>query len=255
MRTRPAGDFDYESGGRTYATVRRPDPRIAAAIRRAIGDASTLVNVGAGAGSYEPPDLDVTPVEPSEAMRSQRPDHLAVAVDAVAEDLPFADDSFDAGLATFTVHQWPDLAAGLGELRRVTRGPVVVLTADPGALATFWLVDYAPELMEAEAGRMPPVDLIGDRLGGRVEVEPVPLPADCTDGFVEAFFGRPESLLDDRVRRCQSAWGFVDAAVEARSVAALRVALADGSWDRRHGHLRTLAEYPGSIRLIRATPG
>ncbi len=254
MRTRPAGDFDYEAGGRFYATVRRPDPRIAAAIREAIGDARTLVNVGAGAGSYEPPDLDVTPVEPSETMRSQRPDHLAVAVDAVAEDLPFADDSFDAGLATFTVHQWPDLAAGLAELRRVTRGPVVVLTADPGALATFWLVDYAPELMEAEAGRMPPVDVIGHRLGGRVDVEPVRLPADCTDGFVEAFFGRPEILLDDRVRRCQSAWGFVEPEVEARSVAALRGALDDGSWDRRYGHLRTLTEYPGSLRLVRATP-
>ena len=254
MRTRPAGDFDYEAGGQHYASVRRPDPRIAAAIRRLIGEATTLVNVGAGAGSYEPVDLEVTPVEPSAMMRSQRPDHLAPAVDAVAEDLPFADDAFDAGLASFTVHQWPDLAAGLRELRRVTRGPVVVLTADPEPLRRFWLGEYAPELIEVESGRMPPVDDIGELLGGRVVVEPVLLPADCTDGFAEAYFGRPEALLDDRVRRSQSAWGFIEPEVEARSVAALATALDDGSWDARHGHLRTLAEYPGSLRLVRSTP-
>ncbi len=254
MRVRPAGDFDYEAGGQHYASVRRPDPRIAAAIRAMIGDATTLVNVGAGAGSYEPADLEVTPVEPSAMMRSQRPAHLAPAVDAVAGDLPFEDDAFDAGLASFTVHQWPDLAAGLRELRRVTRGPVVVLTADPVPLREFWLGEYAPELMEAESGRMPPIDHIAELLGGRVVVEPVPLPSDCTDGFAEAYFGRPEGLLDDRVRRSQSAWGFIDPEAEARSVDALRTALEDGSWDARHGHLRTLAEYPGSLRLIRSTP-
>jgi SAM-dependent methyltransferase len=175
-------------------------------------------------------------------------------VDAVAGDLPFADDSFDAGLASFTVHQWPDLAAGLHELRRVTRGPVVVLTAAPEPLAEFWLTEYAPELMVAESGRMPPIDVIGGLLGGRVEVEPVPVPSDCTDGFVEAFFGRPEALLDERVRRSQSAWGFIGPEAEAASVATLRAVLDDGSWDRRHGHLRTVAAYAGSLRLITATP-
>ncbi len=254
MRDRPAGDVDYETGGEHYATVRRPDPRIAAAVRRAIGGASSLVNVGAGAGSYEPADLTVTPVEPSASMRSQRPAHLAPAVDAVAEELPFGDDAFDAGLASFTVHQWPDLGAGLGEIRRVTRGPVVVLTADPVPLRSFWLGEYAPELIERESGRMPPIEAIVALLGGRGVVDPVPLPADCTDGFAEAFFGRPEAFLDERVRRSQSAWSFVDPAVEARSVDDLRAALADGSWDRRHGHLRSVAEYPGSLRLITATP-
>ena len=254
MRERPAGDVDYEAGGRCYASVRRPDPHIAAAVRRAMGDAGSLVNVGAGAGSYEPPDVAVTPVEPSASMRAQRPGHLAPAVDAVAEALPFGDDAFDAGLASVTVHQWPDLAKGLAELRRVSRGPAIVLTFDPEPLRRFWLSEYAPELIERESGRMPRIGTIGDLLGGRVVVEPVPIPAGCTDGFAEAYFGRPEALLDERVRRAQSAWAFIDPGAEARSVAALRAALDDGSWDERHGHLRSAPDYDGSLRLVISTP-
>lgn len=254
MREEPAGDFDYERAGQHYSSVRRPDPYIAAVVRKAIGDAVSLINVGASAGSYEPEDMEVTPVEPSGSMRSQRPPHLADAVDAVAEDLPFSDDAFDAALASVTIHQWRDLNKGLTEIRRVTRGPVVILTFDPDTLRSFWLAEYAPELMERESGRMPRIEVITEQLGGRANVDPVPLPANCSDGFAESFFGRPEAFLDDRVRRSQSAWGFIEPEVEARSVSALRTALADGTWDRRHGHFRTSAEYPGSLRLLTAYP-
>lgn len=254
MREKPAGDFDYERGGQHYSAVRRPDPFIAGVVRKAIGNAISLINVGAGAGSYEPEDMEVTPVEPSGSMRSQRPPRLAVAIDGVAEDLPFSDDAFDAALASVTIHQWRDLNKGLTEIRRVTRGPVVILTFDPVALRSFWLAEYAPELMERECGRMPQIEFITERLGGSTLVDSVPLPANCSDGFAESFFGRPEAFLDDRVRRSQSAWGFIQPEAEVRSVSALRTALEDGTWDRRHGHLRASEEYPGSLRLLTAYP-
>jgi len=254
MRGEPAGDFDYERYGQHYSAIRRPDPHIAAAVRRAMGEADSLINVGAGAGSYEPEDIEVTPVEPSASMRSQRPPQLAAAIDAIAEDLPFPDQSFDAALASVTIHQWRDLDRGLGEMRRVARGPVVILTFDPVSLRKFWLADYAPELMERESGRMPHIERVVASLGGRASVDAIPIRADCTDGFAEAFFGRPEAFLDERVRGSQSAWGFIGPSVEERSVEVLRTAVDDGNWDREHGPLRSLAEYPGSLRLITALP-
>lgn len=254
MRDAPAGDFDYESTEGGYATVRRPEPHFAAALREALGDVRTVVNIGAGAGSYEPDDLDVTPVEPSATMRAQRPKHLAPAIDGAAEALPFADKSFDAAMATVTLHQWRDLDRGLDELRRVTVGPIVILTFDPVALGSFWMAEYAPELMEHEAGRMPELARVTDRLGGVSTITDLPIPADCQDGFMEAFFGRPEALLSPAVRSAQSAWAFIDDATQARSVQALQQALDDGSWDDRHGHLRTAATYAGSVRLITARP-
>ncbi|MGN6127758.1 MAG: class I SAM-dependent methyltransferase [Humibacter sp.] len=247
-----AGDADYGTIGTDYARYRRPDPRIAARIRDALGDARTLLNVGAGAGSYEPTDLDVTPVEPSATMRAQRPAHLAAAMDAVAEHLPFEDDTFDAAMATFTVHQWPDLDAGLAEVRRVTRGPIVVLTADPTRLTRFWLNEYAPEVLAAEAGRYPTMERLVAALGGeeRASVLPVPVPLDCTDGFGEAYYGRPEALLDPGARLANSAWSFVGDDVETRFVDRLSADLADGSWDARHGALRTTPEFDGSLVLV-----
>jgi SAM-dependent methyltransferase len=255
MQARVAGDFDYEAGGHGYAAQRRTDPRIAALVHAALGDAVSVVNVGAGAGSYEPPDREVTAVEPSPSMRRQRPAHLAPAVDAVAGDLPFADDSFDAAMATITVHQWPDADQGLRELRRVSRGPVVVLTFDGDALERFWLGEYAPELIAAERLRYPAISRIQEVLGGISVVTPVPVAADCVDGFTEAYYARPEQFLDPAVRQSQSAWGFVDPAVADRSVARLRDDLESGAWDRRFGALRSAPEFTGSLRLITARPG
>jgi len=249
-----AGDADYGSIGTDYARYRRPDPRIAAAIHAALGDAESVLNIGAGAGSYEPADRDVTAVEPSASMRAQRPANLATAIDASAEHLPFADGGFDAAMASFTVHQWSDLAAGLSELRRVTRGPIVILSCDPDALDRFWLTDYAPEVIATEASRYPAPAEIARLLGGTVTVYPVPIPHDCTDGFGEAYYGRPEALLDPGARRANSAWSFVGAEVERRFERELRADLDSGAWDARHGALRAQPEFDGSLRLIVALP-
>jgi SAM-dependent methyltransferase len=245
-----AGDANYGLIGNGYARYRRPDPRIAELITRALGDARTVLNVGAGAGSYEPTDRDVTAVEPSASMRQQRPAHLPEAVDAVAESLPFADGSFAAAMATFTVHQWPDLGAGLAEMRRVTRGPIVILTGDPDDLHRFWLDAYAPEVIAVEARRYPRVETIASVLGHNTQVLPVPIPLDCTDGFNEAYYGRPECLLDPRARMACSAWSFVGPSVGPRFAAHLGGDLRSGGWDAKYGHLRTLPEFEGSLKLV-----
>lgn len=248
-----AGDFDYERHGEGYTAQRRTDPSIAALVHQALGEARTVLNVGAGAGSYEPADRYVLAVEPSLAMRAQRPAFLAPAIDAVAEALPFDDDSVDAAMAIITVHQWPDAEKGLGELRRVTRGPVVVLAFDGEVLHRFWVADYVSDLLEHERRRMPGIEAICSALGPRAEVQTVPVPFDCLDGFSEAFYGRPERFLDDEVRRAQSFWGFAKPGVEDDFVASLRADLHSGKWDDRYGALRSLPFYEGSLRLIRAT--
>jgi Methyltransferase domain len=254
VRARPAGDFDYERAGRGYAGRRRTDPRIAALVHAALGDAGTVINVGAGAGSYEPRDRYMVAVEPSATMRAQRPGDLAPAIDGTAERLPFDDGSFDAGMAMITVHQWADPLAGLGELRRVARGPVVVLTFDGDALGRLWLDDYVPELILAESGRYPAIADICSALGGTSEVREVPIPIDCVDGFTEAFYARPERFLDPEVRRAQSAWGFVDQAAVQRGIERLRADLDSGAWDERYGKLRDQPDFVGALRLITSTP-
>ncbi|MCU1508340.1 MAG: Ubiquinone biosynthesis protein [Glaciihabitans sp.] len=249
-----AGDADYGDIGRGYALVRQPDPRIAAAILAGLGDAKTVLNVGAGTGSYEPVDRDVTAVEPSASMREQRPEHLARAIDATSEHLPFDDDSFDASMASVTVHQWPDLERGLGEMRRVTRGPVVIMTFDPVPPEHWWLMDYVPELFEVEGRRMPQLDRIAAALGGETEIRTVMVPSDSVDGFGQAFFARPEKLLDPAVRRAMSAWSFVPDAVIRRFEFALRHDLLSGAWDRRYGEFRSLPEFDGGLRLVISRP-
>lgn len=245
-----AGDVDYSSIGRDYASFRRPDPRIMAQIDQALDQARTVLNVGAGTGSYEPLDRDVTAVEPSATMRAQRPPTLSVAIDAVAEALPFADRQFDASMATFTVHQWTDLEHGLAEMRRVTRGPVIVLTCDPTLVQQFWLNEYAPLVLSTEAKRYPSLDRIRAALGGKTDERVVPIPFDCTDGFNEAYYGRPERLLDDGARLACSAWSFVPADIREAYVSHLQRALANGDWDARYGNLRRVTQYDGSLRLL-----
>ena len=248
-----AGDVDYAEIGETYSRFRQPDPVIAAQIHRALGDAKTVLNVGAGAGSYEPTHCDVTAVEPSASMRAQRPPHLAVAIDAVAENLPFDDDSFDASMASVTVHQWSNLEVGLAEMRRVTRGPVVLLVCDPDQMMDYWLSDYIPEVREIEAKRFPSIDRIAAAVGGRVRVDRVPVPLDCKDGFNEAYYGRPEAFLDEDARLACSSWSLVPKAAVARFEAELSADLASGRWDEKYGHLRTQPFFDGPLRLVIAT--
>jgi SAM-dependent methyltransferase len=248
-----AGDFDYDSHDTGYAARRRPDPRIAAQVWAALGGARTVLNVGAGAGSYEPSDRYVVAVEPSAAMRAQRPPTAVPAMNATAERLPFDDDAFDAAMATVTVHQWRDVRRGLAELRRVARGPAVVLTFDGDRLDEFWLNDYAPDLIVAERRRYPALSFIAEYLE-TTTVTPVPIPIDCVDGFTEAYYARPEAMLDERVRAAQSAWGFVDPATAAAALERLRHDLESGAWDARYGHLRTQPTYAGSLRLLVGLP-
>jgi SAM-dependent methyltransferase len=249
-----AGDFDYDRHGQRYSRVRRTDPRIARHIHAALGGARTVLNVGAGAGSYEPADRYVLAVEPSAAMRRQRASALVPAIDATADVLPIDDGAVDAAMATLTVHHWPDLRRGLSEVRRVTRGPVVVLTADGDALDRYWLAEYAPEMIAVERRRYPPLAAIIDALGGDIKVSSVPVPIDCIDGFTEAFYARPEVFLQEEVRRAQSAWGFVDDGAQRGFVERLTADLAAGAWDERFGEWRTRPEFDGSMRLLVAMP-
>lgn len=249
-----AGDVDYSEIGSGYALYRRPEPLIAAQVHRALGPARTVLNVGAGAGSYEPEDREVTAVEPSASMRAQRPAHLPEAIDAVAEELPFDDDAFDASMSTVSLHQWSDLEAGLAEMRRVTRGPVVLLVCDPARMHDYWLADYILEVRDNEARRFPAIERIAGALGGRVEVEHVPVPLDCRDGFNEAYYGRPEMFLDRGARLACSSWSLVDPIVVERFVRHLSADLADGTWDARHGHLRTQPFFNSPLRLVVGHP-
>jgi SAM-dependent methyltransferase len=231
--------------------VRRPDPRIGAQLGATLGGARTVINVGAGTGSYEPTDRHVVAVEPAAEMRARRDLALPPAIDARADALPFDDDSFDAALAVLTIHHWPDLEAGLAELRRVARERVLIMTADPGALADLWVAEYSPEFHDEEARRYPSLERIAAGLGGgELAVRPLLIPLDCRDGFADSFYGRPEAMLEPAVRRAQSAWSFVDDAAQARFVAKLSADLESGAWDERHGHLRTEPEFVGSMRIL-----
>lgn len=221
-------------------SYRRVEPSFARAVATALGDARTVLDLGVGPVSYAPTDREVTTADPT------------------AGHLPFPDVSFDAALTTFTLPDLPDLDRGLAELRRVARGPVVVLTRDPGRLRDSWLAEYAPEVAAAEARRHPSVDRVAEALGGApiggaVETTRVPIPFTCVDGFSEAYYARPERLLDPAVRQADPAWGLVDEMTARRSVSALREALESGEWDRRHGSLRVRPSYDGSLVLLRAT--
>ncbi len=240
---------DYERHGRTYAQHRRSDPRIAARIHAALGDARTVLNVGAGAGSYEPSDRWVLAVEPSATMRAQRPADAAPAIAGRAEALPFDDGAVDAAMACVTIHHWETPQRGLAELRRVARGPVVIFTFELDALPA-WQHEFLREGVVKEQPRFPALDEIAAALGGRTRVERIPTPGDCMDGFFEAFWRRPEALLDPEVRSAQSVWALLEPHEEQRVVQRLADALDSGAWDAEHGHLREQDSFPGALRLV-----
>jgi SAM-dependent methyltransferase len=243
----------YDSIGRTYTATRQTDPRIAARIWAALGDARTVVNVGAGTGSYEPPDREVTAVEPSAVMIAQRPPRAALAVQATAEDLPFEDDSFDAAMAVLTLHHWSDWSAGCEELRRVARDRVVVFSWDPACRTAMWLgPEYFPEQSEQDVEDFPSLEEQADALqADRVEV--VPIPADCSDGFFSAFWRRPEAYLDPAVRAGISTMAKRSEAELAAGLARLRADIESGGWARRHADLLELEELDLGYRLLTAS--
>jgi DNA-binding transcriptional MerR regulator len=240
----------YDTIGSAYTATRGTEPRIAARIWDALGDARTVLNVGAGTGSYEPPGRDVTAVEPSAVMRAQRPADAAPCVAAVAESLPFADRSFDAAMAVSTVHHWRDPIAGLREMRRVARR-VVVLTFDAEDTLRhrrFWLTrDYLPEFAGLFTG-WPSLAGMAGAIGARAE--PVPIPWDCTDGLFEAYWRRPEAYLEDHVRRAVSTWTRVGPAAEQRAVRGLRDDLDSGQWAERNRDLIDLDAAELGLRLL-----
>ena len=240
---------DYERHGRTYALHRRADPRIAARIHAALGDARTVLNVGAGAGSYEPRDRWLLAVEPSATMRAQRPLGAAPAIAASAEALPFDDDAVDAAMACVTIHHWEPPEAGLAELRRVARHEVVVFTFELDGLPA-WQQELLHEGLVKERPRFPAIDDVAEALGGRTRVERIATPGDCVDGFFEAFWRRPEALLDPAVRGAQSMWALLEPGVEQRIVERLASALESGAWDAEHGYLRGQDSFDGALRLV-----
>jgi SAM-dependent methyltransferase len=237
----------YDEIGRTYASTRRADPRIQAAVWAALGDAKTVVNVGAGAGSYEPPTT-ILAVEPSAAMIAQRPVGSAPVVQATAEGIPLADASCDAALAVLTLHHWSDPGQGVHEMRRVARR-VVIFTWDPGFADRFWFVrDYLPESAAFDRARMPTIAAVCEWMGG-ADVTAVPVPHDCADGFFCAYWRRPEAYLDPVVRAGASNLAQLGASVD-RAVEALREDLRTGVWHERNRALLDLDERDLGYRLL-----
>lgn len=242
----------YDRIGVGYSAVRRPEPQIAARIEAALGTARTVLNVGAGTGSYEPAGREVTAVEPSRTMIAQRPPGSAPVVEAFAEDLPFEDDGFDAAMAIITVHHWSDMRAGLAEMERVARQRVVVLTLTPTPLHEPWLVrDYFPRMLDFHTRVMPAIDELTAVLPN-ASVEPVPIPAGCADGFWLAIWDRPEMHLDPDVRRASSSWHQIPQDEIEHGLLRLSSDLESGRWDERNGHLREASELDVGLRLVTA---
>jgi SAM-dependent methyltransferase len=242
----------YDRIGTTYTATRGADPRIEARIRTALGDARSVVNVGAGAGAYEPDDRDVVAVEPSETMIAQRPAASPPVVRARAEELPFPDGAFDAAMAILSDHHWPNRARGLRELRRVARLRAIVFTWDESHADRFWLTrDYVPAF-KALPGM--PIETVAACLGG-ARIEPVPVPHDCRDGFYPAYWRRPDAYLDERVRAGISVFHRLNPREVEDAVARLRDDLESGEWHRRNGHLLELDECDFGYRLVIAEAG
>lgn len=244
MRVSPL--YDRIGGG--YSLTRREDPRIAERIRLALGAASTVINVGAGTGSYEPRDRMVVAVDPSALMLSQRRPDAAPAVRAVAEALPFEDDAFDAAMAVLTLHHWADRETGLAEMRRVARGPVVLFTADPDLNTSWWLHRYFPSAKALGVTRTPRLQAIAALLGGTIKVAPVPIAGDCWDGFEGAYWRRPQAILDPAVWRGISLLSLISDRDRRQRMWDLAADLDSGRWHRMFGYLLDRSELSSAPR-------
>lgn len=241
----------YDTIGDGYAQTRQEDPAIRDRLHAALGEARTVLNVGAGTGSYEPTDRHVIAVEPSDVMAAQRPRHLAPSIRATADDLPLRDQSVDAAMAILSLHHWDHCEQGVRELRRVTRGPVILLTYDAEVSARMWLVaDYLPETAETDRKTFPPPEQLGEWLGGEFTVETIPVSRHCKDWMLGSFWAHPERVLDPQARAGTSGFARLSADVEERVVTAVEQDLKSGAWDERHGQLRQLESYDAGLRLV-----
>jgi SAM-dependent methyltransferase len=239
----------YDHIGKTYAATRRSDPRIAAAIERALGDAERVVNIGAGTGAYEPANLSVFAVEPSWHMIRQRAPGTANVIQAAAEALPFRSGSFDAALAVLTLHHWADWRRGLNEMKRVA-DRLVIFTIDPHHGGRFWLTEsYFPEITRLDRARCPSVAEIVECLGS-CRVDHIAIPHDCVDGFLAAYWRRPAGYLDPVVRAGMSGFALLEPDVVDRGVARLKSDLESGEWERRFGHIMSLDALDVCYRLL-----
>jgi len=251
-----AASARYDAIGAGYGRRRRDDPDLARRIDEALGDARTVVNVGAGTGCYEPRDRHVIAVEPSDVMVDQRPNALAPAISAYADALPLRDGAVDAAMAVLTVHHWDEgQERGVQELRRVARGPVVIVTFDADVCADMWLIrDYMPEVAELDRRTFPSLEQLRDWLGGAVTVEPVPIAADTPDWTLGSFWAHPERVLDPQARAATSGFARMPPGVVKRVVADVDRDLSSGAWDERYGHLRGLGALDVGQRLLIALP-
>jgi SAM-dependent methyltransferase len=245
----------YDDIGHGYGNRRREDPHLRQLIHAALGDARTVVNVGAGTGSYEPLDRVVIPVEPSHIMASQRPEGSPVALRGVASDLPLHDQSVDAAMTVLSLHHWhPDQFEGIMELRRVARDTVVIVTIDAVVSGNMWLMaDYLHEVAELDNRIFPAPETICEWLECDCETTIVPIPRDTPDGTLMSFWAHPERVLDADARNATSGFARQTDAVVDRVVKAVAADLKSGAWDARHGHLRTLDEFDAGLRMIRAS--
>ena len=236
----------YDTIGLNYANLRKPDDRIAQRIEAALGDAKTVLNVGAGAGSYEPLGKQITAIEPSDEMIQQRPASNSTVIQGRAEDLPFDDNTFDASMAVLTIHHWSDQEKGIMEMRRVTKGKVIFLTYDP-SFRNFWLADYFPALVTLDEGQMPNISNYEKWLGA-VKISPMQIPHDCSDGFLVAYWRRPAAYLDERVRAAMSSfWAIGDV---SKGLKTLATDLQSGAWEQRYVDLLNLEELDCGYRLV-----
>ncbi len=243
--------YNYENPEHEYSAVRKADPRIAAYVHAGLRGMSTVINIGAGTGSYEPDDKYVIAVEPSENMRKKRLESgRHPAVSARAESLPFDSKSFDASLTILTIHHWQDLESGLRELKRVAAKRIVILTYDPAKLGVFWNAEYFPMVVEAEKNRYPELSKLESIIGIKPEIRNIKIPFDCTDGFQEAFYGRPEKFLKKKVRKSQSAWSFISEELEEQYTDRLRTELLNGEWDKKYGFHRKMKEFEGAYKML-----
>jgi SAM-dependent methyltransferase len=242
----------YDRIGATYAVTRKADPRWAAAVRAALGDAENVLNAGAGTGSYEPQDLPVIALDPSIKMLRQRPNDAAPAVAGASEAIPFPDGAFDATMATLTIHHWTDWRLGLAEVKRVTRRRIVILTADVFRDDTpFWVKDYFPGIDTWDRVHVQPIpDLLAELWPARVDV--LPVPSDCSDGFFGAYWRRPAAYLEPTVRAGISGFRQLTEEETNRGLARLRTDIDSGIWHERHGRLLEMDEADIGMRLVTA---